>query len=222
MSAKVPPATATKSANAAVTAKAAAGPDRRAGQERHAGAGRDPGRGAARRHRRPERPPGLERHRPARPRASAGRWSTPKSGSGGRVEGDQRQRRRPRLGVRPEPGGQRAEREADRHERQEPGRAVPRAEERDPAQPGRLRQAQRQPTSTSTKAKGGLAQSKNNTFVYQRANNKFEQVMAYYQVNQAQEYIHAARLHRGEQRVAGLLASTRSATTTRSTTRRRT
>jgi len=39
-------------------------------------------------------------------------------------------------------------------------------------------------------AKGGLAQSKNNVFVYQRANNKFEQVMAYYQVNQAQEYIH--------------------------------
>ena len=40
-------------------------------------------------------------------------------------------------------------------------------------------------------AKGGLAQSKNNTFVYQRANDKFEQVMAYYQVNQTQEYIHS-------------------------------
>ncbi|TCC51154.1 bacillolysin [Kribbella capetownensis] len=39
-------------------------------------------------------------------------------------------------------------------------------------------------------AKGGVAQSKNNTFVYQRANNKFEQVMAYYHVNQTQEYIH--------------------------------
>ncbi|MEV5963592.1 M36 family metallopeptidase [Kribbella sp. NPDC051952] len=37
---------------------------------------------------------------------------------------------------------------------------------------------------------GGLAQNKNNTFVYQRANNKFEQVMVYYHVNQAQEYIH--------------------------------
>ena len=36
---------------------------------------------------------------------------------------------------------------------------------------------------------GGLAQSKNNTFVYQRANNKFEQVMGYYHINQAQEYI---------------------------------
>ena len=36
---------------------------------------------------------------------------------------------------------------------------------------------------------GGLAQSKTNTFVYQRANNKFEQVMVYYHVNQAQEYI---------------------------------
>lgn len=42
-----------------------------------------------------------------------------------------------------------------------------------------------------TKAKGGLAQSKNNTFVYQRQNDKFEQVMAYYQVNQTQEYIHS-------------------------------
>ncbi|TWD83088.1 Zn-dependent metalloprotease [Kribbella amoyensis] len=39
-------------------------------------------------------------------------------------------------------------------------------------------------------AKGGLAQSKTNTFVYQRQNDKFEQVMAYYQVNQTQEYIH--------------------------------
>ncbi|MBB5833893.1 M36 family metallopeptidase [Kribbella italica] len=40
-------------------------------------------------------------------------------------------------------------------------------------------------------AKGGVAQNKNNTFVYQRANDKFEQVMAYYQVNQTQEYIHS-------------------------------
>ena len=39
-------------------------------------------------------------------------------------------------------------------------------------------------------AKGGLAQSKNNTFVYQRANDKFEQVMVYYHINQTQEYIH--------------------------------
>jgi hypothetical protein len=39
-------------------------------------------------------------------------------------------------------------------------------------------------------AKGGIAQSKNNTFVYQRANNKFEQVMVYYHINQTQEYIH--------------------------------
>ncbi|MFI5693193.1 M4 family metallopeptidase [Kribbella sp. NPDC051586] len=38
-------------------------------------------------------------------------------------------------------------------------------------------------------AKGGIAQSKNNSFVYQRANNKFEQVMVYYQINQTQEYI---------------------------------
>jgi len=36
---------------------------------------------------------------------------------------------------------------------------------------------------------GGVAQNKNNTFVYQRANNKFEQVETYYQINQAQEYI---------------------------------
>jgi hypothetical protein len=41
-----------------------------------------------------------------------------------------------------------------------------------------------------TEAKGGLAQSKNNTFVYQRANEKFEQVETYYQINQTQEYIH--------------------------------
>ncbi|MGZ0147067.1 M4 family metallopeptidase [Kribbella sp. WER1] len=38
-------------------------------------------------------------------------------------------------------------------------------------------------------AKGGVAQSKNNTFVYQRANEKFEQVMVYYHINQTQEYI---------------------------------
>jgi Zn-dependent metalloprotease len=38
-------------------------------------------------------------------------------------------------------------------------------------------------------AKGGVAQSKTNTFVYQRANEKFEQVMVYYHINQTQEYI---------------------------------
>jgi hypothetical protein len=38
-------------------------------------------------------------------------------------------------------------------------------------------------------AKGGIAQSKTNTFVYQRANDKFEQVMVYYHINQTQEYI---------------------------------
>ncbi|MFG1905114.1 M4 family metallopeptidase [Kribbella sp. NPDC048928] len=38
-------------------------------------------------------------------------------------------------------------------------------------------------------AKGGIAQSKTNTFVYQRANEKFEQVMVYYHINQTQEYI---------------------------------
>jgi hypothetical protein len=41
-----------------------------------------------------------------------------------------------------------------------------------------------------TEAKGGIAQSKTNTFVYQRANGKFEQVMVYYHINQTQEYIH--------------------------------
>ncbi|MEV8372536.1 M36 family metallopeptidase [Kribbella sp. NPDC056861] len=40
-------------------------------------------------------------------------------------------------------------------------------------------------------AKGGVAYNKNNNFVFQRANDKFEQVMAYYQVNQTQEYIHS-------------------------------
>jgi Zn-dependent metalloprotease len=40
-------------------------------------------------------------------------------------------------------------------------------------------------------AKGGVATNKNNSFVYQRANDKFEQVEAYYQVNQTQEYIHS-------------------------------
>ncbi|MEU4197761.1 M36 family metallopeptidase [Kribbella sp. NPDC026611] len=40
-------------------------------------------------------------------------------------------------------------------------------------------------------AKGGIAQNKNNNFIYQRANDKFEQVMAYYHVNQTQEYIHS-------------------------------
>jgi Zn-dependent metalloprotease len=40
-------------------------------------------------------------------------------------------------------------------------------------------------------AKGGVAVNKNNHFVYQRANDRFEQVEAYYQVNQTQEYIHS-------------------------------
>jgi Zn-dependent metalloprotease len=40
------------------------------------------------------------------------------------------------------------------------------------------------------KAKGGLAHSANNQFLYFRDDNRFEQVMAYYQVNQTQEYIH--------------------------------
>ncbi len=40
-------------------------------------------------------------------------------------------------------------------------------------------------------AKGGVAYNKNNNFVFQRANDKFEQVEAYYQVNQTQEYIHS-------------------------------
>ena len=40
-------------------------------------------------------------------------------------------------------------------------------------------------------AKGGVAFNKNNSFVFQRANDKFEQVEAYYQVNQTQEYIHS-------------------------------
>jgi Zn-dependent metalloprotease len=40
-------------------------------------------------------------------------------------------------------------------------------------------------------AKGGLASSKTNTFVYQRHDNRFEQVMAYYHINQTQEYIHS-------------------------------
>lgn len=41
-----------------------------------------------------------------------------------------------------------------------------------------------------TKAKGGLAESANNQFLYSRDDDRFEQVMAYYQVNQTQEYIH--------------------------------
>jgi Fungalysin/Thermolysin Propeptide Motif/Fungalysin metallopeptidase (M36) len=40
------------------------------------------------------------------------------------------------------------------------------------------------------KAKGGLARSADNQFRYLRHDNRFEQVMAYYQVNQTQEYIH--------------------------------
>ncbi|TCO39021.1 Zn-dependent metalloprotease [Kribbella antiqua] len=41
------------------------------------------------------------------------------------------------------------------------------------------------------KAKGGLAQSADNRFLYYRDDDRFEQVMAYYQVNQTQEYIHS-------------------------------
>lgn len=39
-------------------------------------------------------------------------------------------------------------------------------------------------------AKGGVAQSANNRFQYERDDDRFEQVMAYYHVNQTQEYIH--------------------------------
>jgi len=41
------------------------------------------------------------------------------------------------------------------------------------------------------KAKGGVARSANNQFLYFRDDDRFEQVMAYYQVNQTQEYIHS-------------------------------
>ena len=41
------------------------------------------------------------------------------------------------------------------------------------------------------KAKGGLAESADNRFLYFRDDDRFEQVMAYYQVNQTQEYIHS-------------------------------
>jgi Zn-dependent metalloprotease len=41
------------------------------------------------------------------------------------------------------------------------------------------------------KASGGLAQSPTNQFLYFRDDDRFEQVMAYYQVNQTQEYIHS-------------------------------
>jgi Zn-dependent metalloprotease len=40
------------------------------------------------------------------------------------------------------------------------------------------------------KAKGGRAHNADNIFQYQRDDNRFEQVMAYYQVNQTQEYLH--------------------------------
>ncbi|TDD23618.1 bacillolysin [Kribbella turkmenica] len=40
-------------------------------------------------------------------------------------------------------------------------------------------------------AKGGVAESPNNRFLYYRDDDRFEQVMAYYQVNQTQEYIHS-------------------------------
>ncbi|MFC9693190.1 M36 family metallopeptidase [Kribbella sp. NPDC056951] len=39
-------------------------------------------------------------------------------------------------------------------------------------------------------AKGGVAEDEDNSFLYQRKSDKFEQVMAYYHVNQTQEYIH--------------------------------
>lgn len=39
-------------------------------------------------------------------------------------------------------------------------------------------------------AKGGLAESANHRFQYERDDDRFEQVMSYYQVNQTQEYIH--------------------------------
>jgi len=44
---------------------------------------------------------------------------------------------------------------------------------------------------TIVKARSGLAKSADGTFVYQRQSDKFEQVMAYYAVNQSQEYIHS-------------------------------
>ncbi|MFC0622905.1 M36 family metallopeptidase [Kribbella deserti] len=39
-------------------------------------------------------------------------------------------------------------------------------------------------------AEGGVAQSANHRFLYERDDDRFEQVMAYYHVNQTQEYIH--------------------------------
>jgi Zn-dependent metalloprotease len=44
---------------------------------------------------------------------------------------------------------------------------------------------------TIVKAKGGLAESADNRFLYYRDDDRFEQVMSYYQVNQTQEYIHS-------------------------------
>jgi hypothetical protein len=43
---------------------------------------------------------------------------------------------------------------------------------------------------TIKKAQGGLAEDPNHRFVYTRDDDRFEQVMAYYHVNQTQEYIH--------------------------------
>ena len=66
---------------------------------------------------------------------------------------------------------------------------------------------------------GGLAQSKTNTFVYQRANNKLRAGDGLLPASPAQEYIQHAGLHRREQRVPEVPHDRTHATTTRSTTR---
>ena len=94
-----------------------------------------------------------------------------------------------RLGVRPEPGGQlKNEDLTDQNDKNQNALFLAQKNVilRNLDGSGKLNG----PYVNIAEAKGGLAQNKNNTFVYQRANDKFEQVMAYYHINQTQEYIH--------------------------------
>ena len=58
-------------------------------------------------------------------------------------------------------------------------------------------------------ARGPLASSASHTYIYTRLDDRFEQVMGYYGITTAQEYIHSAGLHRRQQRVAERTAPTR-------------
>ena len=202
VSAKVPSATATKSANTAVTARAA--------RSRNAG-GKDvtptpaATQGAAQLA--VIGGPDARLVWNVTSRSTEGVDAKPgrRQGRQGRqVRGDQRPRRRQGLGVRPEPGRDAEERGSGRQQRQELERPVRGAEERHPAQPRRLRLPER----PLRQHQGGQGRRRVQQEQQLRLPARERQVRAGRGVlpGQPDPGVHPlARLHRGQQRVAGLL-----------------